>query len=642
MLSYNHNACKSSLVGLGLYVVLKCIWAISYFGAKRPRPDEAHWSAGRERAAITQGTSLLVSALVLLACSRQYRKGTAVRRSLLCLPILFEVLAIVSHAEAFRLFLDVRAGYKVSVGDFASFGLKNDCWDSNTFNTLMFAIVWHFVAVLPAVCSIALILPLSLISFVPVFVTCRTFLDDPRLLTVEEYFFSIHSRSPIYLVAFMVALTISNCFKAKAQWELAKHVTLHHQSAIQEKVKRCAAEFETEQVREQAKTSQQTKKQEQASICEKTVVSSVPSAFTTRTAQTSPTVLLSWRDSKYRDMACMNCATGDCLPEHYRVQAIGSAELVELCKLQVGSKVLCYDNVLKGTAHIEVTEVEVSDPKGDREADEWITVQLSDGTSLDMTGDHPVFAQRHGNMVVDAILAKDLLPGEHSLTSTRIVQLGVKNVRKWKDCSERRVRFCVKNNERYAVFVSSTPGLPQGTGFVAVGSSDVDELMMSKARNFWSPLTEERPLRRCQSSPACLTEAVALSPLDQPSQLRGEGDEASENTSLMYTNTTRSEGPTDADFHLVGKSDQPQSVSLRELREIEAAGIPSIGSIPHGNGCRPCEFYHRHRRWTPSSTKLGRPPDCVHGRLCAFCHHDHVEFDPYPKNRKDQKKSIPL
>eukprot|EP00930_Biecheleria_cincta_P020628 TRINITY_DN15476_c0_g1_i1.p1 TRINITY_DN15476_c0_g1~~TRINITY_DN15476_c0_g1_i1.p1 ORF type:complete len:187 (-),score=27.36 TRINITY_DN15476_c0_g1_i1:200-760(-) len=57
---------------------------------------------------------------------------------------------------------------------------------------------------------------------------------------------------------------------------------------------------------------------------------------------------------------------------------------------------------------------------------------------------------------------------------------------------------------------------------------------------------------------------------------------------------------------------------------LEAAGIPSLGSLCHGTNCKPCEFYFKHRTCEPQkANQTTRPVDCRHGRLCHYCHAEH-------------------
>eukprot|EP00930_Biecheleria_cincta_P079744 TRINITY_DN67665_c0_g1_i1.p1 TRINITY_DN67665_c0_g1~~TRINITY_DN67665_c0_g1_i1.p1 ORF type:complete len:304 (-),score=65.06 TRINITY_DN67665_c0_g1_i1:200-1111(-) len=74
-------------------------------------------------------------------------------------------------------------------------------------------------------------------------------------------------------------------------------------------------------------------------------------------------------------------------------------------------------------------------------------------------------------------------------------------------------------------------------------------------------------------------------------------------------------------------------------RRLEAAGIPSLGSIYHGSACKPCKFYFQHRTWDPAKASRERPPDCQKGRLCKHCHGEH-EDDNYCWGGKPKSRNV--
>eukprot|EP00931_Biecheleriopsis_adriatica_P059794 TRINITY_DN35845_c0_g1_i2.p1 TRINITY_DN35845_c0_g1~~TRINITY_DN35845_c0_g1_i2.p1 ORF type:complete len:172 (+),score=13.72 TRINITY_DN35845_c0_g1_i2:34-549(+) len=66
--------------------------------------------------------------------------------------------------------------------------------------------------------------------------------------------------------------------------------------------------------------------------------------------------------------------------------------------------------------------------------------------------------------------------------------------------------------------------------------------------------------------------------------------------------------------HQNGNCCNRTSFSLDELRALEAAGIPSVGSILHNRACTPCEYFHRYRTWDANISRSERPPDCTQSR----------------------------
>eukprot|EP00931_Biecheleriopsis_adriatica_P035707 TRINITY_DN20575_c0_g1_i2.p1 TRINITY_DN20575_c0_g1~~TRINITY_DN20575_c0_g1_i2.p1 ORF type:complete len:345 (-),score=46.34 TRINITY_DN20575_c0_g1_i2:50-1084(-) len=301
-------------------------------------------------------------------------------------------------------------------------------------------------------------------------------------------------------------------------------------------------------------------------------------------------------------------------------QLASSSEVVELGQLKVGQGVLCYDNIFKQAARVKIMEVSVAEPG----TAGWITVELSDGTSLTTTGDHPVLAWRRNNMMADIILAKDLVPGEHLLTSNCAVQLEVQNVKRLVKDTTRCVRFRVRNSARYSVFVNTMPAVQSTAGFVAVAASDVDEMVVKMKASILTPSKKETPLKRCESLPPALEGAMMSSLLlSEPSDTIN-----SKSLHSMAMVLPGTEGQ---------RAFMPPEVSC----DLEAARTPSLGSIFHGSGCAPCESWHRHRSWDPKLSPI-RPPDCIHGSLCQFCHIEHTQYNAYKRRARNKKRAMLL
>eukprot|EP00931_Biecheleriopsis_adriatica_P059793 TRINITY_DN35845_c0_g1_i1.p1 TRINITY_DN35845_c0_g1~~TRINITY_DN35845_c0_g1_i1.p1 ORF type:complete len:282 (+),score=35.41 TRINITY_DN35845_c0_g1_i1:34-879(+) len=89
--------------------------------------------------------------------------------------------------------------------------------------------------------------------------------------------------------------------------------------------------------------------------------------------------------------------------------------------------------------------------------------------------------------------------------------------------------------------------------------------------------------------------------------------------------------------HQNGNCCNRTSFSLDELRALEAAGIPSVGSILHNRACTPCEYFHRYRTWDANISRSERPPDCTFGPLCQYCHTFHPEFSAFKRRSRGRK-----
>eukprot|EP00440_Ansanella_granifera_P076354 gb/GFBE01082859.1/.p1 GENE.gb/GFBE01082859.1/~~gb/GFBE01082859.1/.p1 ORF type:complete len:365 (+),score=53.72 gb/GFBE01082859.1/:1-1095(+) len=328
------------------------------------------------------------------------------------------------------------------------------------------------------------------------------------------------------------------------------------------------------------------------------------------------------------------CKRGD-LPgivSSCKVMVEGRDSAVTLGDVRCGDRVLCFDTVDEDTAFVEVEFLELARPG----SAEWVTVHLADGSSLDMTQDHPVFAKGTGPLgsIFSPVWAKHLRAGEHSVANFHREPVAVTDVCPNKDVDDVRhlIRFSIRNGGRYAPLVSSAYTGDPYSGYLAVGSSELHEFVWDSKNTFLQQQEhpEESVLKRSNSAPASLTlPKVHAWFFQAPSKCLSDG-------------STSIDGSSDEASSTDGSADKGLEAELASLR---ARGIPSLGSIPHfeGRACRPCNYFHRHRLWDESkSSKAQRPADCLNGESCGYCHCFHKDVEVFKRaDRRGGRRSRP-
>eukprot|EP00931_Biecheleriopsis_adriatica_P071340 TRINITY_DN45200_c0_g1_i1.p1 TRINITY_DN45200_c0_g1~~TRINITY_DN45200_c0_g1_i1.p1 ORF type:complete len:201 (+),score=33.06 TRINITY_DN45200_c0_g1_i1:52-603(+) len=74
--------------------------------------------------------------------------------------------------------------------------------------------------------------------------------------------------------------------------------------------------------------------------------------------------------------------------------------------------------------------------------------------------------------------------------------------------------------------------------------------------------------------------------------------------------------------------------------KLQSTGVPSVGSVLHGHGCVPCEYFHRHRLWDPTISKSEKPPDCRMEQDCQYCHIYHEGYNAFKKRARTRRKAL--
>eukprot|EP00930_Biecheleria_cincta_P102254 TRINITY_DN9393_c0_g1_i1.p1 TRINITY_DN9393_c0_g1~~TRINITY_DN9393_c0_g1_i1.p1 ORF type:complete len:596 (-),score=89.11 TRINITY_DN9393_c0_g1_i1:17-1582(-) len=500
------------------------------------------------------------------------------------------------------------------------------CFDGNSFQSLSLEILLHVGIILPSELACALVLPLMLVIFVPTYIVC-----GPGLMLANHRSPCLGSSTglggshPVILVAVLLLSVLASLTRGFCQLELAKQLALTSREVVEEKVKRCAAEFQAERIQE-GKAAPPTTSVASASDAESR-------AFTVLTAP--PALLFGKIQDDPEEEHVHLLDSVDCLPEHCTVQIEGSDVPVAVGSLMPGDKVLCYDHLAQTAAFRKVTDVQAKDAS----TSQWLRVELTDGSCMDVTGDHPMKTttqsqqnRSKGQHTLPATTtttsAQDLVPKQHYLTCIRPVQLGIKNIRSYEELGEmsaaRRISISVWQGERHSIFANLPGSAPSSLGAVAVGSADASFGFYTK-NTFVHFQTPQRQLAR------------SISDSNVNYLMDWSNPHGSNSISAYETSSKTSSASEDC----VSKVRFPGPVSVQNHHRLGKNGLASIGS-QHGSGCVPCKYHFRHVWFDPAKANgKPRPGPCNRGQYCNFCHseeHDaeHRKYPPQSGRRKQQ------
>eukprot|EP00931_Biecheleriopsis_adriatica_P025582 TRINITY_DN15667_c0_g1_i1.p1 TRINITY_DN15667_c0_g1~~TRINITY_DN15667_c0_g1_i1.p1 ORF type:complete len:639 (-),score=62.37 TRINITY_DN15667_c0_g1_i1:185-2101(-) len=355
------------------------------------------------------------------------------------------------------------------------------------------------------------------------------------------------------------------------------------QSAVQERVHRCRAEFEAERL-------QEGRKQVKIAVVQKDeAVSSV--SITVPSFKSLPADLVTSK------LLCHEGDDGvDCLPEDCHVFLEGDGNSVPLSSVQEGTRILCLDSLLSATAYVRVDELMFNDGVPDC----CVSVVLDDGSSMVMTADHPV-------KVTGAVIpAESLKPDVHTIQCLRVVDLKVRNVEVARNSSDTRlVGVRIADGQRYSIVATASKSSSPLLTSIPVGSIDAHmhhhggQLDMKSGR-----------LRRSNSAPPSLFSCYCRK---EPTPIEG------------FSETRTSD-----------------SVSLEVVMPQQTSILPkgqrfsSIGSIHHKDGtCMPCKFH--------KAFLLGTNADpCEKGIDCEYCHEGlHEGISRYQARRRSAVAQTP-
>lgn len=417
------------------------------------------------------------------------------------------------------------------------------------------------------------------------------------------------------------AVTVSIALVVKVHLELLQRSQLEtlqkkSQELTQEKVLRCQAEFAKEKVEEHLHQGRGTEKAlgdlngEQAEWCSKPQRPEAPSLHS------APAALPCFLPPGQ----ALGQGPGNCLRLDSLVFVEGSTLPVKVQEVKANQSVLCYDNLSKCMKYTEVANTQVLNGPA-----AWVCVALADGTSLEMTSDHPV--QRSavaGSRSGDTVCAGDLKPGADAATVLRMVPVPVVSVTPCQEqvapSEDNRVALTLRQPERHSVFVAGKGDTVSAT--MAVGSANAAVArarQQLQVKHTFFCLEEDEdyfvPFRRSLSAPPEL----------QPCRLEAEDQESlpsprTASTSDWTSERSRSSNGSRHVSILTGL--QPTDsltcdsglAALSQLVSVRQGGLKSAGSFNHPT-CKPCAHQARF-------LSIGGRP-CLKGELCTRCHEEH-------------------
>jgi len=175
-------------------------------------------------------------------------------------------------------------------------------------------------------------------------------------------------------------------------------------------------------------------------------------------------------DQRSKDFGCPG---GDCLPSDSIVWLEGAAKSVPLTEVAIGNRILCLDSLTNQLKYVEVAGSTVSTGS----ENQWLVVQLEDGTQLEMTANHPVIPRNIAMRSVKQhsglpIRAADLKPKVHAVPVLKVMHVPVAAV-SWSDRSPEACSLKIKQPERNLIFSTRRGSEGISAGAIAVGSSDL-------------------------------------------------------------------------------------------------------------------------------------------------------------------------
>eukprot|EP00931_Biecheleriopsis_adriatica_P008037 TRINITY_DN109279_c0_g1_i1.p1 TRINITY_DN109279_c0_g1~~TRINITY_DN109279_c0_g1_i1.p1 ORF type:complete len:737 (+),score=95.19 TRINITY_DN109279_c0_g1_i1:244-2211(+) len=304
---------------------------------------------------------------------------------------------------------------------------------------------------------------------------------------------------------------------------------------------------------------------------------------------------------------------GQCLHPQTWVWPESSKLPKRVAEIESSELVLCYDNVTGSLTFAEVTENQQL--AGDVP---WVSVTMSDGSSMTLTENHPVqpvSAPDEGSLVggniATVISAKELQAGRDYLPMFKLAPTMVQKVEAIPadTVPSTRRALGLKCPGRYSVFIADpNESCPEQAPRMAVSSAGLqpkDSSVHVVVRSTFVDVVDldPLPLQRSNSAPSDLCQGWELSP---------------SNDSVLID---------------VAEAVAEREVSTHEateeslLRQVQSLGLNSIGSLQHAHGnCRICVYQHAHRM-------TGSAP-CNRGALCSYCHENHEDVGPQKLKRK--------
>ncbi|CAJ1390365.1 unnamed protein product [Effrenium voratum] len=375
---------------------------------------------------------------------------------------------------------------------------------------------------------------------------------------------------------------------------------------VNEKVKRCQAEFAAQRLT-----------QEKAPDCETSYLEpsehhgfdqSVPWASLPHLSAHPPSAASVSAASAPANMDRLAHLQGtsrcDCLPMGAKVYTDSHSQGMPASELQAGDKVLCYDHLAGSIRYVEISDCGVVSGECD-----WSRITMADGTAVSVTAEHPVRvvgqlgeAESQGVWGLgggQVMPAGQLRPGKDML---KILRLGAVPVQTMHIESDVQPRVRVNLRQRYSLFCSQGAGADMTA--VAVESSDAlagRQMTDLQVQNTFigGCIKEDTVPRKPLSAPGAVVHPVIV------------GREAYE-PKLEDIET---------DLGDSGVDTTRASSASEDPDQLHAKGC-----------CQPCLFqsrYYADPEKYPACTK----PDC----LARLCHLQHSE--EYISKYKAQKRS---
>jgi len=328
---------------------------------------------------------------------------------------------------------------------------------------------------------------------------------------------------------------------------------------IEERIKRCEAEFAVNRICDQIQKPPENRTNKVAA----SDVSSVASKGLTQIS--APAAFMIPRGSA--------CSGDDCLLGSSLVY-VDALTLRKVKDLQEGSQVLCQDG-LKGS--FEFVKVSI---QGSHCPAEITRISLEDDTIIEMTTDHPMpVVDGKLGYHMSVVEAKDLQPGIHALSTWKQCEIKIKEVRnRCPSVQEDVFAVTCGNPERYKMMVAGQESCAGAPTMMAVGFANLGLQYLTFQDTFVNVTSGEAPRMvrsvsdpgtyNCYETPTVTEETLTVTDTISEIETGTENAEAS-NYSL----------------HLVGR-------------------------------CKPCNFNDRYR-----AGRAQHP--CTKGSQCPFCHELH-------------------
>eukprot|EP00930_Biecheleria_cincta_P051950 TRINITY_DN3717_c0_g2_i1.p1 TRINITY_DN3717_c0_g2~~TRINITY_DN3717_c0_g2_i1.p1 ORF type:complete len:768 (+),score=147.30 TRINITY_DN3717_c0_g2_i1:107-2410(+) len=407
---------------------------------------------------------------------------------------------------------------------------------------------------------------------------------------------------------------------------------------INEKVKRCAAEFNAERLQASLKSG--------PSDGQDTDYLSMPMQHAEADPfATSPAAMWPSPPSCLSAPADMDRLTFlekggeprcDCLPLSAKVYLNGAAGSTAASELLEGDQVLCYDHLAGSIRFVEVEDVGTVSGEC-----QWSHMVMADGTRVSVTADHPVRVVGQTPELPDSEMrgawglgggrvsrAGNLRPGKDMLKLLRLGAVPLAEMHTEIDTAP-RIRVNLKQSWRYSLFCSQSAGLEMTA--VAVESSNALEGRARddvQVKNGFLHSAEERgmcnPPAKPKSAPGRLITVDVLE--------FGKSDGGMTKETMTTEEIARDRGSSTDATWAGGSSDEKEA--LADMTDSSQEAQDEL----HATGkCHPCLFEYRHQT-EPDKYPRCMKADC-HQRCCHQIHSDDFVQQYKAAKRKYEKKN---